>query len=824
MSDLSIDEIIKQAEKIKAEADRQLKQAEKSLDEKTKNAIDEVVVDEARVVERIAQATRINDEDEDDDVKEYIPPKQRTSVFTKAKPLDEEDDEDDDIKIADDISPKTKILPIIEEDEIESDSDIIIIDNAKTGIVPDLNKTRKIEQKKAKAEERTRQIFVSKTKRDKRSDLESIPTIVAKEHIFEDKASTDYTEDIGVQMTFDGFDDVIETVPTIDESLAEQILEERRRNKVDKFRLFGPDETDTELGNENAIEDDYENEDEKADFINRLKSKKHAIERKITETFVLEILLVLITAFKNEAFFPTFLSSHIVYFAVALALYFAIIAINLNVIIHGFNFKKSANSDLPISITSLLILVHTIILMANNSVWIDNGILLAGVGGFALLLSQLGKRQMMIRIIDNFEFITDGADKYTIENIVNQVDAGIIARGIIDDEPLIKHSVKADFPTNFLEISCKTEPADKVSKYIFLVSSILSIILFIVIGLMDNFNTAFNVSVSAMSITVPAVSLFLTNIMLTEISQSLNKFGSRVCGIEGAKMADEANAMVMEAADLFGKDSCDLHGIKTFNGAKVDDAIIQAAAIIIQTKSPLAHVFDDVIIGKQSILPRVDDVIYEDKMGTSAWIYEKKVLVGNRDLLIRHDVSVPRESFEQKYTIKNRKALYLAIDGQIIAMFVVSYSADSRLKRELKKLEKSGISIIVKSCDPYINEQSLAKLFGLPEGYINVMNYSSARVFDKYSGMNVEKSPAYVIHNGSALGFVSAMHGAEIIVSSYHLLTFLESFGAVLGFIAIALLSLISAYAQITALSIIGFHIIWSLFMMIVAKIRGLSL
>ena len=67
MSDLSIDEIIKQAEKIKAEADRQLKQAEKSLDEKTKNAIDEVVVDEARVVERIAQATRINDEDEDDE-------------------------------------------------------------------------------------------------------------------------------------------------------------------------------------------------------------------------------------------------------------------------------------------------------------------------------------------------------------------------------------------------------------------------------------------------------------------------------------------------------------------------------------------------------------------------------------------------------------------------------------------------------------------------------------------------------------------------------------------------------------------------------------
>ena len=36
---LSIDEIIKRAEKIKAEADRQLEAASKTLDEKAKNAI-----------------------------------------------------------------------------------------------------------------------------------------------------------------------------------------------------------------------------------------------------------------------------------------------------------------------------------------------------------------------------------------------------------------------------------------------------------------------------------------------------------------------------------------------------------------------------------------------------------------------------------------------------------------------------------------------------------------------------------------------------------------------------------------------------------------
>lgn len=813
MADLSIDEIIKRAEEIKAEAERQLINAEKNLNEKAKNVIDDVVVDEEKVLERIAQATA--EDEEEEDVKVFPPPK-KSSIFQKAVRIEEEDEEED-IIIAKDYSSKKDNAPIhIDED----DDDMKIVGEQKTGIV-NLFKTKALGSNKPK-DDKTKQIIVSKTEKNE-DDLESIPTIVSKEHLFEKKQS-EFDEDIGVQMTFDGFDDELEVIPTIDEDLAEQILKERRRNKVDKFRVFGPNETDADLGNENIVDEDYEDEDEKTDFIKGLKRKKRKIEIQLGITTVVGFLLILLAWIYTKPFVPLFLTYHYVYYSIAIVLYLIAIATNFNVIIHGFNFKQRVNTDFPISLTAIILLVHTITLILSPALCIDNGILLAPIGTFALFLSQLGKRQMMVRIIDNFNFITDGEEKYTIENITNAVDAEIISRGSLDAEPIIKTSVKTDFPTNFLEISCKSDPADKVSIIIFLASIVANIILFFVIGIVDNFNTGFNVAMCGMAITVPAVAIFMTNMMLTEVSRALDKFGSRVCGVEGAIMADDANAMVMEAADLFTKDCCTLHGIKTLSDAKVDDAIINAAAVIVQTKSPLASVFDDVIIGKQSILPPVEDILYEDKMGTSAWIYDKRVLVGNRDLLIHHGVKVPKESVEQKQTIKGRKVLYLAIDGQAIAMFVVSYKAEPRLKRELRKLEKSGIQIIVKSCDPHINEQSIAKLFGLPEGYISVMNYSSARVFDKYSGMSVEKSPAYVVHNGSALGFVSAMHGAQIIVSSYHLVTFLESFGAALGFIAVALLSVIQSYSELSAVNIMAFQVIWSGFMMLVAKLRGKTL
>ncbi len=812
---LSIEEIIKRAQEIKAEAERQLAEAEKSMEEKAKVAIEEVTVDPEEVTRAVSEII-----EPEEDIKEFSPTNSASKDKTQAikfpsfkakKIVDEPDEDDADMKIAPDLS-KTRAVSIDEDD-----SDM--------KIAPDLAKTRAIPTKPA--QEKTRPVILStKSERAEDTDLEAIPTIVAHDNI--DKVFDDGGDDdeYGVQITFDGFDDEVDVVPTIDEAVAEQILEQRRQEKVGKFRLFGPDETDEELGDDTIVKDDYENVDEKKEFHNRLLARKSSINAKLIATLCLGVPLLLMTMFKDKAFFPTFLSGHIVYFIVSLLLIIATVLVNINVIAHGFSFKKGINFDFPVAVLSVLTMVHTFVTLINDNLFLDDGIMLGSAACFGLFMSQLGKRQMMVRIIDNFEFISANDDKYTVENIANSVDVGILARGVVDDidEPIIKTSVKTDLPTNFMEISCKNEPADKMAKILGPVTVGLSLLLLIIIGIIDNFNTGINCALSALAVSTPIASLFLTNDMLFDISIALDKYGSRVCGYEGAVMAGTSNAMVMEAADLFGKRGCDLHGIKTFGGAKVDDAIIQAAAVIIHTNSPLAHVFDDVIIGKQSILPKVEGVIYEEQMGTSAWIYGQRVLVGNRDLLVRHDVSVPKESFEEKYTRKGRKALYLAVEGKIVAMFVVSYSADPDLKRELRKLEKSGISIIVKSCDPYINEKSLAKLFSLPEGYIHVMNSSSARVFDKYSNLEVEKSPSYIVHDGTALGFVSAMRGAGVATSSKKLISFLTCFGVGLGFFAVALLSIIKGYSQISTLNIISFQFIWNIFVLIISKLRRMGI
>lgn len=571
------------------------------------------------------------------------------------------------------------------------------------------------------------------------------------------------------------------------------------------------------------IKKEYESADEQSAFSKRLDDARSSASLNLKITFALTFVLGLLTGFKDSSYLPSLLLDSTPYIITLLVLFVIVCVVNARIFMHGFKLKGGINSDFPICVAEIIVFVHTILLLIDSNLLLDDGTLYPFAGAFALLLSGLGKYTFITRIRTDFDFIANQKEKYTVEPIVNKVDAGIISRGLLTGEPNLKASIKTDFATKFLDISSVDEPADKISKYVGTVSLLLNIILAVVVGLINqNWHLGVNAFVCAMCITTPCYALFCTNNTLLGVSKQLRTRGAMVNGFEGASVTSDANAIVIEAQNLFGPRSCEIHGIKTFNGAKADDVILKTASVIINTKSPLASVFDDVIIGKQAILPEVDDIVYEDRLGTTGWIYRKKILVGTRDLLIHHGVPVLKEDFEKKYTRKGRKVLYLAEAGKLMAMFVVSYSADPQLKKALRKLEKSGMTILVRSADPFINDESIAELFELPDGYIRVMNSSNGRAFEKYSNLFAQKSPAYIVHNGSALGLVSAFSAAEDLQETRKLISVLISFGSALGLGVVGLLAFVGGIDQLDAIKVALFQAAWCIFVNLLAKIKSL--
>lgn len=825
---LSVDEILKEAEEVLKSLGVQSELAKAEI-----KAVEEPLEDEVKTFTPKA---------EQEEVKTFTPKAEQEEVKTFAIGADKKADSE--------VAPekgetfeKTMVAPKV------SDKTRTVSVSQKTAVVPDDLKKQKsffkhnsndVEYNSTPPQIIEKAATIrSKSRFDKTSDLEEIPTILAVDELdktkvmlsggsrFEQpKEETALPEEYGSmdQIKMLGFDDEFEEVPVIDEELAEKQLEERRAEKVKKFRLFAEEELEPdEKSVLNKINDgDYTDKSERPQTLENLFKRKASAQIRASITAFLGVFLLALTAFRDTKYMPSALSVSSVYLIAAVVLYLGIIITNIDIITNGFNFKKGINAEFPIAVASLFVMAHTIALFAMPDLLADGVSIYPSAATLGLFLGQMGRRSVLVRVIKNFEFLTDGADKSVVEDIVNDVDAAIISKNLLEGEPYLKYSVHTDFPTSFLEISFAQEPADKMAKVLSPVMLGLNALLFVALGFINkDWGFAANATMAGILLSCPVVSLLATNNTLVAISNALAEKGAMVCGYEGADYVHNSNALVMEASDLFGPRSCDLHGIKTFNGTKIDDAILQTAAVIIKTKSPLAYVFDDVIVGKNSILPEVDSVIYEDKMGTSAWIYQKKILVGSRELLMRHGVAVPKIEYEEKYTRGGkRRALYLAIAGKISAMFIVSYSADAQLKKTLKRLEKSGITVILKSCDPFINEESIMDIFALPEGFVRVMTASNGRIFEKYSDMAVEKSPAYAVHNSTAIGFISTVLGADKLVSAQKYISVLASFGCAIGFGMAALLAFIDGVSHLGAMNIIIFQAIWSAFVLLLSGIR----
>ena len=797
--DLSVEEILKEAEAVLKSIDRKSAEAK----EKIKSVDEPLEPEPVKTFVPKSQKSTASNAEETEKVGAYVPGK------TKPAPQPAND--------------KTAVVPKLSRQKTAK-----VPNPDKTAVVPIAKgeakrffKSHSADAEYGSAPPRIIEkaaTIKSRSRFDKTLDLQEIPTILAVDEL--DKTRTVFSAN-RERMT--GFDDEVDEVPVIDEELAEEQLRRRREEKVNKFRLFTPEEFegDDKSRAKKIKFDDYRKSSERTQTLESLFKLKTKSNLRVSFTVVFGALLLLITVLKNTAYLPSFLNDDFNCYLTAIIIYAAVMITNIGTLLRGLNLKKGINFYFPVTVAAVIAAVNTGVLLANPDLIYDGGTLFPSAAVFAVFIAELGRRQTVERVISNFEFLTGRGDKSTVEDIVNEVDARIISKNMLEGEPYLKYSVKTDFPTSFLEISFAYEPADKTAKVLSPVFICFNLAMFVIIGLIKkNWNEAFNMLTAGLIISCPAITLLASNCALSQVSKSLAKSGAMVCGFEGAHYVHNSNALVMEAADLFGSRSCNLHGIKTFNGAKIDDAILQTAAVVMQIKSPLANVFDDVIVGKQSILPQVDGVIYEDKMGTSAWIYQKKILVGNRDLLIHHGVTVPKEDYEKKYTRKGRKALYLAVAGKVMAMFIVSYEADPTLKKLLKKLERSGITVILRSCDPYINEESLKNIFDVPEGFIRIMTASNGRSFEKYSGAVAEKSPAYAVHNGSAQAFIASVLGADNLVGTEKTISALSAFGSAIGFGVAALLGFMGGMSQLTAVNVIIFQAVWSIFVLLVTKIR----
>lgn len=687
--------------------------------------------------------------------------------------------------------------------------------------------------------------IIKKSKFTNTADLEPIPTIVSadaelssvdKTIVANGKNPIVHDEDDGVvgQIKLVGFGEE-EEIPQIDEDNAEEVLKEKRDRKVAAFKLDAdfaelpdecPEDEDSEENEKTSaagalitdfIDDEYEKPEDKSRIIKELASAKKVSGITAIIQAVLTVVALIITGIvsKSGGNLELIGGSAIVCGVINVVILLIAAFCGVSTLARGVKglFSMKPNAATGTFIVTVACLIEDLVVTFFTSDAYTTVSLYTAAGCLALTLSTVARYLAVARTYGNFEFVTNGTKLYSSEKISGEDDAFEIGRGLLIGDPEICYNAQMDRPSYFIENSFEDDPADDYAKRLIYPVTGAALIMAIVFGIIRH-DAVFAVGVFAAvcSIGIPAFSAIASNIALFAINKGFNKSGAAIVGHRAVADSVDVNAYVLDSTDIFRKGSCNIIGIKTFQNMRIDDAILYAAALVIESGGPLADIFDGVILGKKDLLPPVESLAYEERLGLSAWIHGRRILLGTRELLINHNVDAPERDFEAQYTHDGRKVIYLAIAGKISAMFVIKYQADKHMRRYLQNVDKAGVSLLVRSCDCNITEEMICRFFGLPLSAVKILSPVSGDIFEKYREEEIETAPAGIIHNGTIEASLKSIYEARELQANVpvnNLVATIYSGIALVLFIILGVLAGKEGFG-ITGGQIVLFQILWS--------------
>lgn len=609
-------------------------------------------------------------------------------------------------------------------------------------------------------------------------------------------------EEDDAQLSFEGFHS--EETNTVDEKEIEEELNRKRKEKTENFTITGDitEEEKTETSNNRKYgTDEYRTADDKFKVSYYLKKKRNTAVVGAVISYISFVLLMVVSMIAKNA-----TTGGIGYVLVALLLTIIPGAVNFEVLldgikaIKGFNFNRNTGCFVALAAT----LIQQVVFLFSTDPFEKGLSLFAPLAVLVLAFTMTGEFFELKRISDNFLYITRGTDIYSIGPIEKTEAAFEIGRGLLLDDPSVLSSQKTVFPRRFIELSRKYYPSDDISKRLIPIGLGVSLLVGVIsLIVTKHFLSAVSAFSACVCVTVPYFSFVADTIAITKVSKALRKKGGSISGWEAFRQCENANAVVVDSADVFDENGGNVYGIHLFYDIRIDEAIINTAALTIASGGPLGNLFKRVIVGEMSFLPPVDTLAYEDKLGLSAWIFNRRVLVGNGDLLRNHNVEIPDTALVERHLTEGRYPLYLAIDGKAAAVFIVSYDVNGDNARLLKKIERNSISVLVRSDDANITDEMVAKNLSLPRSGVKVLSAVSGDIYMNYKKETTSAADALLLHDGKASSFLYAVKNALSLGDFKQILNTFQICSMGIGVAIVAALSLVSGLEHMNCIQLV---------------------
>ena len=583
--------------------------------------------------------------------------------------------------------------------------------------------------------------------------------------------------------------------------------------------IFSKDESDDSdtVKEENAkpVEDYTGEEDEKSIFYELNLNIRKLFMRSLLSGIIAATVVVLTIVTR---IFPSAICSAIPFAPAAYAILLfvlmtASLVLNRVAMLSGLSplVRIKGNSDTAVAVAGAAGMVQIIVsffcLGDLNGFYVNYYTVIPLVAFFA---NNVGKLLMVLRVKDNFCFVSSKGQKYASKIYNNESVARQMMSGTAADRPIIAYQHKTKFPANFLKISYAPDPSEDLASKLAPITTVASVIIAIMYGIVKmSFADALSAFALVTAVSVPVATLLSVNAPVRKLCKTLLSYGSMLSGYPSVKQFCDSTAIMIDATELFPAESISLEGIKTFEEYAIDESLLCGIAILKEAQNPIANAFDSVVAETNETLPEVESVLYEDEIGLVGWINSERILVGSRTLMEKYSVEAPNIEYEEKYTSHGRQVTYLSRAGRLVAMFVTKYTADPQLKAEMQRAETNGISFLIRTTDYNVTNDLVANLYDLFYRSIKVLPTGLGNVLKEAEDTVEETSRSYLITNGKAASLARAVTGCVKIKHNISLSIIIQLIAVILGLLVASTLSLYAGVGVMGSLEVLIYALFW---------------
>lgn len=447
--------------------------------------------------------------------------------------------------------------------------------------------------------------------------------------------------------------------------------------------------------------------------------------------------------------------------------------------------------------------------------------LFAPVATLLLFSNTLGKWLQSKVVSDNFDMASAGFDHAAAFLVPSRELARKVTNGIGEPEPTLLVSRPAGLVKGFLRQSFSGHLNDATAQKLSYVLCGTAVLCGIICGVRaQSFLAALSGFAATICIGAPLASSLVYAIPALLLQQAASKVGAVVPGPSAVQELGKTNVVLLNARDLFPASCVRLHGIKIFERERIDLAILYATSLLAQNCDTLRDAFMALVDNKKTMLYKVDSPTVEQGYGFTGWMDNRRVIVGNREMMKRHDIEIPSLDYERKYTKDGQRSpIYLAVSGKASGMFLVSYLPDENAQKVLDDLGESGINVVLQTDDFNINAPLVSATYRLDKTTVKVLSQQERALLATVTDYAAE-SEGLLTHIPSCTSFIGGMRAAAGAAMGEKLACFVQMAAIFFSVLLCVVLSFSQGITGLALAAVVRYHLAWCILTVVLPIIK----